>query len=1080
MPYNINSVTDIDSLSTHVGLDAAPIPPTQIHNHIQFGSGVTLGNGIVLTAFHVVGSARTPVGQNPIYSYSLFNMTWSNPVATGNQIQGWNDTQDRFYTGGMQTPQANLSNGLVFNIGGYTNFQDQGGSDLAAIRVDGSTMTAEHLNPMIIFSDPNDAQGALFSSGFPTNAGGETQFTLSGQLVAGNYVQQGFEGGTNTNFAWYTNLEITRGFSGSGVWLSYDVNGDGVIAPNGSEQFLAGIATQTDGTVEPVGDGYFDLALLLFTPINQSFVQNGITYTGLGMNPDDFATNVLIADADGLIFDPVTGGMVANNFVQGTGFNEDIYITNTVGTNVYGGGGHDTVVYRGANADISLYVELNDVSSTAQRSYVNALGQTVQTTDTLVDIDVVEGTVFADTFRINSLAATTPIPTLINGNSNVPPVPGQEGVSFMEDGTEDTLIIDQALWDAGARITYMSTDGAGVVWLEQGGTTYRLSYTGIYHLPQQDPADYFWGNSGLGDLGATVDIGSTGDVVADFSAVAAPITTSLLAGVSLWNLVDGITVGDGDVTLDLGTLGVTEYSGGAGIDDITGGGLDDVFAGNGGDDILDGGAGADVLDGGAGADQLTGGAGDDVLIGGLGADVLDGGAGTDTVSYAGATSGVTLSLATGGTGGEALGDSYIGIERVIGSDFADDLTGTAGADELLGGAGDDILRGTGGADVYGGGAGVDLVTYQGMSAAITLDLANPAASSGAAAGDVYSGIEQWGGTNQDDVMIADDNGVTFYGYGGDDLMNGGAGNDTLFGLLGADVLEGMGGDDFLSGSNGNDVLRGGDGADVLLGGNDDDLLDGGAGNDRLVGGFGDDDLKGRIGDDRLFGQAGNDTLLGGAGDDFMTGETGDDTLNGGAGDDSLFGSTGADLLIGFKGDDNLNGGAGDDRLEGGDGADRLTGGAGADIFVFDFAATNTAQDTVFDFEAGVDVFEIGGGLSYSDLSFATSGNGQHVIISANGHSILVKNTAISDLDASAFVFTDGTAQKPVIAEDLGQTDIQVPDGLDGLDGLDRAALTDSFIDAPVELSDLAGYEGMTGLMDIWLHMDSAADWLLVA
>ncbi|WP_458131187.1 LapA family giant adhesin [Pseudomonas sp. R3-41] len=57
---------------------------------------------------------------------------------------------------------------------------------------------------------------------------------------------------------------------------------------------------------------------------------------------------------------------------------------------------------------------------------------------------------------------------------------------------------------------------------------------------------------------------------------------------------------------------------------------------------------------------------------------------------------------------------------------------------------------------------------------------------------------------------------------------------------------------------------------------------------------------------------GNDTLLGGAGNDIIFGQGGNDTLNGGKGNDILLGGTGNDTLIGGQGNDTLIGGLGGD------------------------------------------------------------------------------------------------------------------------------------------------------------------------
>jgi Ca2+-binding RTX toxin-like protein len=133
---------------------------------------------------------------------------------------------------------------------------------------------------------------------------------------------------------------------------------------------------------------------------------------------------------------------------------------------------------------------------------------------------------------------------------------------------------------------------------------------------------------------------------------------------------------------------------------------DDIY-GLGGDDSLYGGAGNDTLYGGDGSDMLHGGAGADRLIGG--------GWGRDTASYTGSAA-VTVNLALGGAGGDAEGDTYEGIDGVIGSSFNDTIIGTFGSNTLDGGDGNDTLIGGGGwgSDKLFGGAGNDtLITTEG-------------------------------------------------------------------------------------------------------------------------------------------------------------------------------------------------------------------------------------------------------------------------------------------------------------------------------------------------------------------------------
>lgn len=120
---------------------------------------------------------------------------------------------------------------------------------------------------------------------------------------------------------------------------------------------------------------------------------------------------------------------------------------------------------------------------------------------------------------------------------------------------------------------------------------------------------------------------------------------------------------------------------------------------------------ADTLTGSTAADTLHGGGGGDTFNGGLGSDNLVGGAGADTVTYFGRAAGVTVTkdnLANDGVTGE-LDNVRSDIERIIGTNFADKLTGHAGADWLFGRGGNDLLYPLGGADAVYGEDGNDTV-----------------------------------------------------------------------------------------------------------------------------------------------------------------------------------------------------------------------------------------------------------------------------------------------------------------------------------------------------------------------------------
>jgi Ca2+-binding RTX toxin-like protein len=199
--------------------------------------------------------------------------------------------------------------------------------------------------------------------------------------------------------------------------------------------------------------------------------------------------------------------------------------------------------------------------------------------------------------------------------------------------------------------------------------------------------------------------------------------------------------GDGPDTLHGGRGDSTIYGGGGDDRIIDKGGDNLVFGGDGDDminlarsgaNVVDGGSGADSISGGNGADVIQGGDGSDTVFGGVGDDTVMGGAGDDflfgtnpylvvvshdTLSYADATGPVRINLAgldpqdTGGAGVDLI----FGFQDLIGSAFADHLTGSDGANAIRGGFGSDSITALGGADRLDGGDGDDFL-YGGKGA----------------------------------------------------------------------------------------------------------------------------------------------------------------------------------------------------------------------------------------------------------------------------------------------------------------------------------------------------------------------------
>lgn len=255
---------------------------------------------------------------------------------------------------------------------------------------------------------------------------------------------------------------------------------------------------------------------------------------------------------------------------------------------------------------------------------------------------------------------------------------------------------------------------------------------------------------------------------------------------------------------------------------------------------------ADLLDGGAGDDTILGGGGNDTIIGGDGSDSVTGDAGDDLID----TSAEGIALPDRGF----LGYPDASIPPIpADSDATDDM------DVVDGGAGNDTITTGDDADIITGGSGDDSID---------------------------------GGVDDDTISGGADDDFIVGGEGADDIQGDG-GNDTIYGGLHPSypdslniIDDGSGGDPIdPEKTNGLDVIDGGDGDDLIFGQDDDDTLYGGDGNDTLFGG---------IDEDELSGGSGNDVLLGGQGADFVSGGDDADTIGAGVGDTIIGGEGGDD------------------------------------------------------------------------------------------------------------------------------------------------------------------------------------------
>ena len=425
----------------------------------------------------------------------------------------------------------------------------------------------------------------------------------------------------------------------------------------------------------------------------------------------------------------------------------------------------------------------------------------------------------------------------------------------------------------------------------------------------------------------------------------------------------------------------------------------------------------DILIGDAISNTLSGDFGDDILEGGAGGDILDGGSGTDTASFEGAGAGVVANLLTGvGTSGDAAGDTYVAIENLTGSGFADTLTGSSGNNFLFGGNGSDILRGQpgtdtleggAGGDVLHGGSGTDTASYLSSGAGVVVNLGTGTGAGGDAAGDTYTSIENLSGSTHTDRLTGDAGANRLRGQSGDDRLEGGAGADELHGGSGTDTAfylassagivvnlatgMGSGGDaagdtliaiENITGSVFTDTLTGNSGSNTLRGLSGNDVIEGGAGGDEIHGGSGVDTAF-------YLGSSAGVTVSLATG----TGSSGDaagDTLiaieniTGSVQGDTLTGNAGTNRLRGLSGNDTLEGGAGGDELHGGSGTDTVTfAGASAGIAASLFHGTGTSGDAAGDTYIAIENLT---GSGFNDTLSGSSGN--NVLFGGGGSDIL--------------------------------------------------------------------------------------------
>ncbi|HEX8101996.1 MAG TPA: calcium-binding protein [Solirubrobacteraceae bacterium] len=567
--------------------------------------------------------------------------------------------------------------------------------------------------------------------------------------------------------------------------------------------------------------------------------------------------------------------------------------------------------------------------------------------------------------------------------------------------------------------------------------------------------------SGTADDGPA---GSRDRLFADIENLTGGSAGDTLTGSPGENRLDGRDGGDtltgaGAADVLLGGRDPDTMRGGSGADALDGGGAADDMQGGDDRDLVtyasrasavdvkmgvagasgnadDGAAGsrdsiaADVedLEGTSDDDTLAGGATDNTIDGREGADVIRGLGGLDTITYEDRPDPVIVALGVlKGSGNDVDGPPgsrdtvEVDVERIV---------GTEGDDQLTGSPADNVLEGNLGADDLAGLGGTDTVTYEQRPNGVT-----------AAIGGSGGNFQDDDGSRRDAIATDVEN---LTGGSGDDVLTGDSGSDAAPADSGANVLRGGAGDDTLAGGEDPDRFVGGDGTDTVtyagsaggvvaaigLTGASGNATDGTAGardtidgdvenligspqQDELTGSTGANRIEGLDGADELNGRAGADTLLGGSGTDALDGGFDPDVLSGGTGPGTATteadivtyeartagvtaeigtagasgnasdGSTGARDTI--QGDvERLVGGLAGDQLIGSDAANRLTGNGGPDTIAGregdDTLVGGAGLDTLFGgddqdvLEGGADADALSGGAADDELSGGDGGD----------------------------------------------------------------------------------------------------------
>jgi len=509
---------------------------------------------------------------------------------------------------------------------------------------------------------------------------------------------------------------------------------------------------------------------------NDKLYGDGVVYDGetgfIEEDDDDYDDpNAYVPDVD---YDELHGGAGDDELYAGSGDDR-----------LFGGEGDD-LLDGGLGADEANYVDDYDDGGTSGITVNAGLGQVVDgfgDTDTLVDIEEIEGTFLDDTFNMDTPDMGWRI---LDGYSG-----SNDEISY---DTAD-IVVDFNPGRLGGSAYYWGLAPDVAVWSDDG----RF----MDQVESFDDLDFPSGTTALLDVGNAHSYVSADAFAYDYSHATTGGTFTFTHNQQLITQLGQlyITNREIDVTADIGAI---THSGFLAVDSglisptsiLSSTQTELFFTGtNHGDTVTidkdSSAGGATILrvsfDAGTGDDTITI---DDTL--GTSKIKIEYRGGDDVIEGASSLERLTIN------GEIDLADVTIGTPVINGATYS--LTLDAGA------FGEIILE-----DLNTSGGGPDIVFESGGSIVIT-DSSN-IAKSGSTTGGEHEG--SWG----DDTWAATD-GIdkTFHALGGDDTMTGGTGNDTLYGGAGDDTyILGQGGQDVIEDYQGSNTLNfaGLSGADVI-------------------------------------------------------------------------------------------------------------------------------------------------------------------------------------------------------------------------------------------------------------------------